>query len=432
MPPATDLGALLARLEEQGIRLGLERMAELLAALGSPERAVATVLVGGTNGKGSTSALLERSLRAAGLRTGLYISPHLEDPVERIRVDGACLSPDALGTLLDEICGKTPGLPTYFEAFTAAAFLAFARAGLDLAVVEVGMGGRLDATNLCAPELSLVSSIDFDHQEYLGSTLSAIAREKAGIFRPDRPALLLAGGAEATAALLDAATTRRAAALDLTPWLAASDVLASGWNGIEVRLATPAGTRDLHCSLAGRHQAGNLLLAVAAVEALRAGGRTIPEAAVVDGVSRCRWPGRLESVILPDGRRVLLDAAHNPGGVARLAEFLDERGERFTLLFAALRDKELARMLPPLAARAETVVLTAAASPRSATPEELARRLAVDRPARLEADRQRALDAALGQETDLLVICGSIYLIGEMRRSLRQRFGVPPAARESE
>lgn len=431
MEAARALAALLARLEGEGIRLGLERMRHLLDRVGSPERAVPVVLIGGTNGKGSTSALLERMLRAAGLRTGLYNSPHLESPVERIRIDGRCPSVSELAEWLAEICAASQGLPTYFEAFTAAAFLAFARARVDVAVVEVGMGGRLDATNLCEPILSLVASIDYDHQEHLGATLSEIAREKAGILRRNRPALLLAGAEEATDSLRSAANLLGARAVDLTPHLRRSGVLERSWDGQRIRLATPLREWDLRCSLIGDHQAANLLLAVAAVEELRALGTTIPDAAVDFGAARCRWPGRLESIARPDGRRVLLDAAHNPGGVARLAAFLDERGEPFTLLFAGLRDKGLERMLPPLAARAARVVLTRAASPRSAAPEELAALVAPNVEPRCEEDRARALEAALADDHGLLVACGSIYLVGEVRCALRERFGVPPPAADS-
>lgn len=426
------LSSLLARLEQEGIRLGLDATRELLAALGDPQRRFPSVLVAGTNGKGSTAALLASILDAAGLRTGLYTSPHLEHPRERIRIGGRTVSPRLLGLLVTEVvaaCGATRvRTPTYFEAMTAAAFLAFARRGVDLAVVEVGMGGRLDATNLADPVLSIVTAIDLDHREQLGDTLAAIAREKAGILRPGRPALALAGAAEACEALAERAGALGADLVDLAPWLGETRFLAEGWEGQRLEIATPASRRRLALPLAGRHQAANLLLAVHAAERLaEAGWRAIDGEAIRRGVAAARWPGRLESVPLPArGRRVLLDAAHNPAGAERLAEFLSSRGGRGTLLFGAVGDKDAAAMLAPLAPLAERFVLTEPDSPRARPAAELAAMLPAAMPATLEPRRGRALDAALAAGSPLTVVCGSIYLLGDIRRRLRRRFGVPP------
>ena len=426
------LAPLLARLEREGIRLGLEATRELLAALGDPQHRFPSVLVAGTNGKGSTAALLASILAASGLRTGLYTSPHLERPQERIRIDGEPLSGARLARLLAAATAASAAagarLPTYFEAMTAAAFVAFARARVDLAVLEVGMGGRLDATNLAAPVLSLVTAIDLDHREHLGDTLGAIAREKAGILRPGRPALALAGAAEATAALVARAAEIGAGLRDLGPWLGETRFLAEGWEGQRLEIATPAARWRLRLPLAGRHQAANLLLAVHAAELLAGSGwPAIGRDAIRRGVAAARWPGRLECVRLPDGRRrVLLDAAHNPGGAARLADFLAARGARGTLLFGAVGDKDAAGMLAALAPFADRVVLTEPDSPRARPAAELAALLPRGLPSAVVPDRGRALAAALRAGAPLTVVCGSIYLLGDIRRRLRRRCGVPP------
>ena len=425
------LAPLLARLEREGIRLGLEATRELLSALGAPQHSFPSVLVAGTNGKGSTAALLASILDAAGLTTGLYTSPHLEHPRERIRIGGRPLSPALLARLLAEVVAASAAAgartPTYFEAMTAAAFLAFARRRVDLAVVEVGMGGRLDATNLADPVLSLVTAIDLDHREHLGETLAEIAREKAGILRPGRPALALAGAAEASAALAERAAALGADLVDLAPWLGEVRFLAEGWDGQRLEIGTPSGRWRLALPLAGRHQGANLLLAVHAAERLAAAGwRSIGRAAIRGGVAAARWPGRLESVPLPGrGRRILLDAAHNPGGARRLAEVLAARGARGTILFGAVGDKDAAAMLAPLVPLAERFVLTEPDSPRARPAAQLAALLPAAMPVAVEPRRGRALDVALAARSPLTVVCGSIYLLGDIRRRLRRRVGLP-------
>jgi len=439
--------AILGRLEASGIRLGLDSLGRLLARLGSPERRFPSVLIAGTNGKGSTSALLAAMATAAGYRTGLYTSPHLETVEERLRIDGRAVPTERLGDLLSRVVAAadstTGGPPTYFEALTAAAFLWFADEEVDLAVLEVGLGGRLDATNLADPLLSLLTPVSFDHQEYLGDTLAAIAREKAGILRRGRPALAWIEEAEPADAVRTVAA-EVGADLRFAPAevrIEAIEPQRPPGRGQRIRLATPVGRYDLTIALLGVHQAKNLGLAVRAVELLAgAGFPRLDAGAVTRGAAACRWPGRLEEIEIPGGaggRRVLLDAAHNPGGALTLGAFLAgaaEIGGPVDLLFGALADKDVRGILAPLAPHVRRFVFTTPESPRAQDPASLAG-LLPDRPGGspveiyVEPQPEAALDRALALGGETLVACGSIFLIGEIRRLLRERFGVPaPAA----
>jgi dihydrofolate synthase/folylpolyglutamate synthase len=435
--------AILGRLEASGIRLGLDRLGRLLGRLGDsghPELRTPSVLVAGTNGKGSTSALLAAMATAAGYRTGLYTSPHLETVRERLRIDGRAVSEERLADLLALAVGEAEsdpeaeGLPTYFEAVTAAAFLWFAEEEVELAVLEVGLGGRLDATNLADPLLSLITSIGLDHQEYLGDTLAAIAREKAGILRRGRPALAWIEEPEAAEAVRTVAAEVGA---DLR--FAPAEVKIEGIEerasevGQRIRLATPAGRYDLAIGLAGAHQAKNLGLAVRAAEVLAAAGFPhIDPAAIVKGAAACRWPGRLERIEIPGNRTVLLDAAHNPDGARTLGAYLAAAGEPVDLLFGVLADKDARGILACLAPHVRRFVFTTPESPRASDPASLGALLPPRIPPpeiHVEPEPGAALTRALGLGGRTVVACGSIFLIGAIRQLLRERFGVPaPAA----
>jgi len=428
--PAVDPNAVLTRLEGLGIKLGLERARDLLVRMGEPQRRFPSVLVAGTNGKGSTSSFLAAMAGAAGLRTGLYTSPHLESVEERLRIDGRAIDSGRLGAILEDLVGlaerETGSPPTYFEAVTLAAFRWFAEEQVDLAVLEVGLGGRLDATNLADPILSLITPIGFDHREFLGDTLAAIAREKAGILRSGRPALAWIEDAEPAES---AQTVAGEVGADLR--FASRDtriesVEPHGWAGQRIRLATPTQEYDLETALLGDHQAKNLGLAVRAAESLASQGFDRLDAqAIAAGAAACRWPDRLEPILLPGGRRVLLDAAHNADGATVLARFLGRLGEPVDLLFGVLADKDYGEMLPRLAAHARHVVLTRPASPRAKDPAELVALLGGREGILVEPDPLHALDRALALGGEVLVACGSIFLVGEIRKALRERFGVP-------
>lgn len=434
---------ILGRLEALGIRLGLDSMRGLLASLGGPQLRFPAVLVAGSNGKGSTAALLAAMAVAAGYRTGLYTSPHLETVEERLRIDGRAIGGERLGELLAEVVAAAERRlghdPTYFEALTAAAFLWFAAERVDLAVVEVGLGGRLDATNLCEPVLSLVTSISLEHRELLGNTVAEIAREKAGILRRGRPALSWVEDREAAAALREAAAALGAELRAAESEVAITAAAPGGWEGQSVTLATPRARHELRTRLLGRHQTHNLGLAVRAAELLAESGfPALDGGALEAGAAACRWPGRAEVVELPGGRRVLLDAAHNAEGAAALGELLaGVRREAGTLdlIFGVLEDKDGGEMLRHVAPWARRIVFTTVPSPRARRAEQLPAlldsaggELAAARGALVEPDPAAALARALDLGADTLAICGSIFLVGELRRLLRERFGVPPPA----
>lgn len=418
---------LLGELEQAGTRLGLEAMGRLLVALGEPHRRLLQVLVAGTNGKGSTAALLHSILTAAGYRCGLYTSPHLENVRERLRIDGRAVGLDELVERLQRVLGvaaaQVGARPTYFEALTAVAFDLFADE-TDIAVLEVGLGGRLDATNVGDPILSLITEIGVDHVEFLGRTEAEIAREKAGVMRRGRP-VLSAVTSSARSELERLAQAKGARWIDVLTQSAVHDR-----DETTIDLTTRSATHRLSVSLPGEHQRRNLALAVSAAETLaNEGWHRVTSQAIAVGVAGCSWPGRLERVPLDDGREVLLDAAHNPQGAAALADYLARYPARDCLVFGALEDKDVGAILPALAEGAERVVLTAPRSPRALAPEALIGLVDAGR-AGVEIDAAGALDSALAGDEQRIVVCGSIYLVGDVRRQLRRRFGRPVAAVE--
>ena len=348
--PMADVHRYLEGLSPLSMRFGLERMERGLAALGHPERAAPVLHVAGTNGKGSTCAMAAAALRAAGRRTGLYTSPHLTAFNERIQVDGLPVGDGPLSRAVEAVRAACPwheaGAPeerlTYFEVATLAALHHFAEAAVEVAVVEVGLGGRLDATNAVWPAACAVARIGLDHGRLLGDTLEAVAWEKAGICKAGVPVVLHAVQPPGVLEALAAEAARRGA-----PW----QVAPSGWDG-------PVG-------LAGPHQQGNAGLAAAALRALRRAGVAIEEAAIAEGIATARWPGRLESL---DG--VLLDGAHNPDGAAALAAALAalHPGAPAELVFGVLEDKDHAGMLRALAPAVRRLHQVAPAAPRARAP----------------------------------------------------------------
>jgi dihydrofolate synthase/folylpolyglutamate synthase len=392
---------LLARLEAArtlGVELGLERVRRALAALGDPQRRFAAIQIAGTNGKGSTTAMTEALLRAAGLRTARYTSPHLCRFTERFQVDGRESDGDRLAAL-DGLVVAT-GVPlTYFEIATALAFLLFAEEKVDVAVLETGLGGRLDAVTACEPVATAITSIGIDHTGYLGETLGEIAGEKAGILKPGVPCWLGRLPAEA-----DAVVAARAA------------VVGAPLRRLGIECDAPPAA----IALAGAHQRDNAAIAVAlARHAVAALGRTIDDATVARTLGTVTWPGRLEW--MDEG--LLLDAAHNAEGAEALARALAELapGRRVVLLASIVSDKDPDAILAALAPVARTLVATRSQNSRALAPETLARIASRHFEAVTNEDPIAALaDARRGAGAGgLVVACGSLFLIGELRAHLR-------------
>jgi dihydrofolate synthase/folylpolyglutamate synthase len=419
----TDPLDFLYSLERLGMKFGLENMAVLCAALGHPERAFESVLIAGTNGKGSVTVMVETALRAAGHRTARYTSPHLVRLEERFVVDGheidtAALR-DAVGTVQTTVeslmeRGVLDALPTFFECTTAAAFELFRRSNIEIAVLEVGLGGRLDATNVVRPMVTAVTSIDFDHQVQLGDTLESIAREKAGIAKPGVP-LVCGPVPEAAARVI-----REVCESQHAPFIPASETVRMVPHGdtIDVHAADRV-LREIRLALPGKHQRDNAAVAVALLNEVASRGVAVSDAAIVTGLTEARWPGRLERFVR-GGVDVLLDAAHNPAGARALASHLQDIGwTRATLVFGAMRDKDVNAMLPVLAPACERIICTTAPSPRAMPAAELAD-AARTLPVSVDAvpDFREALAQAIGYKRPV-VAAGSIFLIGPLRDILR-------------
>ncbi len=404
--------------EIRTIKLGLGRMQALLAELGHPEKACRYVHVAGTNGKGSVCAMLESGLRAAGFRTGLYTSPHLVEPTERIRLDGCPVSEQRFVAAFDRVHrtaetlyrhGELDTHPTYFETVTAMAFVLFAELRPDIVVLEVGLGGRLDATNVIQPRLCVITRIDYDHEAYLGNSLESIAGEKAGILKAGVPAVLSPQRPEAAQVL-----EQRSAEL------AVSVIRAEEWRIADLEIH-PFGSRftasrgaesiPVECPLAGEHQVENALTALAALRALG-----LSPAAISEGIRRASWPGRLERI--RQAPEVILDGAHNPAGMRALAAYIRRfyQGRRIRVIYGSMRDKSLDEIAGILSPLAHEVILTYFNSHRALRPEVLCRLF--DSPSvRLASNFAEAWAEVAGAGPgEAIFITGSLLLVGEARK----------------
>ena len=387
-------------------KLGLERIRTVLSALGDPQRSFRAVHVAGTNGKGSTCAMIEAGLRAAGVRTGLFTSPHLLEPTERIQIDGFPVSREQFQSAFEVVHKTAEKLdldchPTYFETVTAMGFWLFRELGVETAVIETGLGGRLDATNVVEPILTVITPVDFDHEAYLGHTIEAIAGEKAGILKAGVPAVFAKQRPEASAVLEVRARelgVRVARAGDFEIRDLEIDA-----RGSRFTLGTGVG---LTCPLAGEHQVDNAVTAVLALHEL---------GVAPDGISETRWPGRLEFVSPnPD---VILDGAHNPAGARALARYLERfySRQRIWLIYGAMRDKAIEEVAEILFPMAHQLIFTAPDSARAVRPEALAELAGRGRCADLDGALEIVRAEAAGD--DVVAITGSLFLIGEARRA---------------
>ena len=400
--------------QRSGVHPGLERVRAVLGGMGDPQRAFRVVLVGGTNGKGTTAAALAACLRGPRGPVGLFTSPHLERVGERFALDGLEAGRGELESVLAELrpVAERHGA-TFFEIATAAAALLFARAGATTAVFEVGLGGRWDATNALDPVLSIVTGVALDHVDLLGHDVAGIARDKAGILRPRVPALT---GAQGVAGEVVAA---RAAELAAPLWRVGREILVEGrdlgWSGQDLRIRTPLGGVRARTRLVGEHQRRNLALSVAA--ALRL---AVDPSRIVAALPEVRWPGRLER-FERDGRAVVLDGAHNPDAAVALAAATAGLGATpYTLVVGIGADKDIDGILEHLTRHAADVIATRARhSPRAANPEDLASR--AGRTGTVVADAPAsALHEALARTPPggTVLVAGSLYLVGEMRTIL--------------
>jgi len=425
------LASLYALEAAKGMDFKLERAQLALRNLGDPHRQFTAVHVAGTNGKGSVAAMLDAIYRAAGYRVGLYTSPHLVRFAERIRVDGHLVEEAAVVELAHRVhaAATVCGIDlTFFEFITVMAFLHFARRGVDVAVVEVGLGGRLDATNVLEPAAAVITTIGLDHEEYLGTTLESVAGEKAGIIKAGTPVII--GKVPRAAADVFAAVAQQQAAPAL--WLgrdfSMSDSEPCAFSGRGGDLC------DLEVGLRGGYQRENAATAVAAVVALR-GRLPVADEAIRRGLRDVRWPGRLD--VVHAAPPVLLDGAHNADGIGALVRELPGLigSRRIHLLVAVMRDKRWQPMVDVLAPTASSAVLTTVLPPRGEAPETLARAFERHCPVRVAPDPLRGLESLLHvvPQCDAVVVTGSLYLVGAVypyfldRLGQRSIFGGGPA-----
>ncbi|HTZ99917.1 MAG TPA: folylpolyglutamate synthase/dihydrofolate synthase family protein [Candidatus Aquilonibacter sp.] len=415
-------------------KFGLENISILVEALGNPHRAIPCAHIAGTNGKGSTAAMLDSILRAAGLRTGLYTSPHLERINERIRIDGTDISDEEFAAAWTRVraaieallaSGKLGAHPTYFECVTAMAFVAFAKAEVDFAVYEVGLGGRLDSTNIVQPEVAVITSIDFDHEDFLGHSIEQIASEKAGIIKPGAWVVSSAEKPEARAVIARRCQEVDARLVEIDTAWRIDEVQATG----ACYRATVSAVHShkalaVEPPLAGRFQIRNALAAAASARLLAERGFAIDDAAIERGIRAARWPGRLER--LAERPTVYLDGTHNPSGARELLKFWEENFKacRILLVYGAMRDKAVDEIAGLLFPAVDFVIFTEPHQPRAISApllSEMTSHLA--KSFRVVRDPGEALEQAIGMAgpQDAVFATGSLYLVGDLRTYWQKR-----------
>ena len=407
----------LYSLEARGEIYKLERMDAALELIGNPHRKIRAVHIAGTKGKGSVAAMLDSCMRAAGYRTGLYTKPHLVNLAERTRIDGAEIPAAQMLNYIERLRAiyDRAGLGlTFFEFTVAMMFLYFADSGVDIAIIETGLGGRLDSTNVVTPILSVVTPIGFDHMEYLGHTIGAIAGEKGGIIKHDVPVVIGARDPEARLVLTSIAAQRRSAVRLIErdfSYRSHAPAHRFDYQGLGLEL------RDLEIGLAGPFQHENGAIAVATLEALRAQGWSIGEDAIRRGMRDVYWPGRFD--VVSRQPLVILDCAHNEMSIAALLETFSVElgpGVKPRLIFGCLSDKEWPRMAAMLGPRAADVTLTKVKPKRPLDPELLAPHFAPHCPVRVEPEPMRAVERVMAEAgpAEVVLVTGSVYLIGEV------------------
>jgi len=402
----------LFALEQFGIKLGLDNIRAILAALGNPQQAWPSIHIGGTNGKGSVAAMVERALRASGLRTGRYTSPHLDRIEERVAINGVPVERATFEAVTADVLDAVesaratdalPVTPTFFEVSTAVAFEIFRREHVDVAVVEVGLGGRFDATNVLTPAITAITSIALDHERHLGHTLSDIAFEKAGIAKPGVPLVIGRLPSEAAAKVAEVAAA------------VGAPIIAAHTTALDRRYPS------VKLALPGRHQLENAAVAVAILERWSMTMTSISTDAIVAGLSDCQWPARLEWLRMPEGGEVLLDAAHNPAGAEALASYLEDTSSpKLPIVFAVMADKDAGGMIRALGPAASMFIATSVPHSRARPADALAAEIrahAPGLPVIAVAPPQAAVARAL-EHSPKVAAAGSIYMVGPLRARL--------------
>jgi dihydrofolate synthase/folylpolyglutamate synthase len=426
MDPKSDTLNWLYSLEGRGEIYKLERMDQALALLGNPHLKLRVVHIAGTKGKGSVAAMLDSCLRAAGFHCGLYTKPHLVNLTERTRIDGAEMGAKMMLDYIDRLRNifERAGLAlTFFEFTVALMFLYFAEAGVDIAVIETGLGGRLDSTNVVLPIISVITPIGFDHMEQLGYTIPAIAGEKGGIIKSGKPVVIGTRDPEARLTLTSIASQRQSPAFMIDrefSFHSHAPAHRFDYHGLGLNL------ENVETALAGRFQHENGAIALAALELLRGEGWSIDEDAIRRGFAEVCWPGRFDRVW--ERPLVILDCAHNELSVQALLDTIDlELGPevRPRLVFGCLEDKQWQRMAEMLAPRMKSVILTRAKPKRPMNPDGLLPMFARWAPSRIIYEPLDAIDAAMSESgpDDVVLVTGSVYLVGEMYPWFLERKG---------
>jgi|RhiMetdeSRZDD1v2_1073273.scaffolds.fasta_scaffold333686_1 dihydrofolate synthase/folylpolyglutamate synthase len=437
-------------------KLGLHSIEVLLQHLGEPHRKFKSVLIAGTNGKGSVAAFCDSILRASSYRTGLYTSPHLIQIEERIRINGKMIHSDEFARLTQEVkdavttlmqhASATGGLklerhPTYFEMVTAVAFKYFAEQRVEIAILEVGLGGRLDATNTVDPLVAVITNVDLDHEQYLGSSIREIATEKAGIIkarsrkdgsrcRSPLP-VVFAGAVGSASEIIEERCNAVGARLLRVQRDFTCETQADDLGRFKLRLDSRLGKGIEIClPLAGEHQVSNALTAIRVMELLAGFGYQIGCRSLEAGISGVEWPGRLE--ILDSRPRIILDGAHNPAAANKVREYLDTflTPKKVVMVFGAMKDKAIHEMTELLFPLAREIVLTRPDYERAAKPHEILNLICNSASSvRSTSSVQEAIDIAeqLASEDDTIVFVGSLFLVGEAKKLLQQRFTKPSA-----
>jgi dihydrofolate synthase/folylpolyglutamate synthase len=426
----------LFALENFGIKLGLQNMRTLCEALGHPEQSFTSLQVAGTNGKGSVTTFTHGALLAEGIRAARYVSPHLVDLSERFIIGDSPVDADSLQQAADDVLGvvdrlKSVGVltvtPTFFEVTTAMAFELFRRANIEVAVIEVGLGGRFDATNVITPAVAAITTIGMDHQQHLGTTIAAIAREKAGIIKKGVPVVIGNLPPDAVAVVHAVADECDAEVVTAHAGVQADVTMQDG--RARMSLQTPAGHYGpLTLSLRGSHQVANAIVATRLLETARRHGIVVSTRAIEQALATTEWPARLELLTLDGGRQVLIDAAHNPDGAEALAAYLRQwYPQRPPLVISVMRDKDIDQILAALVPVTSEVIATRAPSARAIPEHELAARVAdlqtrLGRPATVTTivDPAAAVAAAL-EHSNIVCVAGSIFLAGAVRGALNRR-----------